>query len=152
MDEDQLTIVIATYNERETMPQLVEQLRQSISFARILIVDDNSPDGTGNWVRGHSKTDERLSLLHRDSKEGLGAATLAGLEHAMKEQPTWIATMDADLSHRVVDLNSMWQAARSNAGNVIIGSRYIRGGKIENWSLARRIASRCVNGFARWCL
>ncbi len=148
----QLIIVIATYNERATLPSLVEGIWQEIPRAHILIVDDNSPDGTGKWVS--EQQDERLELLHRETKQGLGVATIAGLQHALARSPQWIATMDADLSHSPTDLGKMWRAVTEDADScdVLIGSRYVRGGSIHNWSLSRRATSRAVNVFARWVL
>ncbi len=151
--------MIATYNERQPLPQLVQQIWQHLPLARILVVDDNSPDGTGDWVRELAARDERIELLHREEKAGLGAATVAGLQMALQKSSDWIATMDADLSHRPEDLNRMWQVLNQKESgdgdgkfDVLIGSRYIQGGRIENWSLPRRFASRAVNGFARWVL
>ena len=147
-----LIIVIATYNERQTLPDLVALIREHIADPVILVVDDNSPDGTGDWVRDQSADDPGIRLLHRQQKDGLGAATLAGLHSAMAEQPTWIATMDADLSHHPEDLARMWHEAGTDRYDVVIGSRYVRGGRIENWSWRRRLASRVVNGLVRWAL
>ena len=145
-------IVIATYNERQSLPILVEQIRERMKDAHLLIVDDNSPDGTGRWVREQSRVDPQIQLLHREKKLGLGAATIAGIQHALKSQPEWIMTMDADLSHRPADLVKLWQAAANGQFDVIIGSRYVPGGRIEHWGVSRRIASRSVNWFARWGL
>lgn len=150
---ESLTIVIATYNERLTLPDLVPAIWSRIPTAHILVVDDNSPDGTGEWVRELSEQDNRIRLLHRETREGLGTATLAGLTLAMESQPCWIGTMDADLSHRPEDLTELWQSATAAAEcDVVIGSRYVKGGRIENWSLTRRLASRLVNLFSRWVL
>jgi len=148
----QLIIVISTYNERQALPRLVNKIWHCLPQARILVVDDNSPDGTGLWVNQMSENDDRIELLHREKKQGLGVATIAGIMAALAQKPDWIATMDADLSHRPEDLAKMWEKAQSGAGDVIIGSRYIPGGKIVNWSLPRRLASRGVNFFARWVL
>lgn len=148
----QLLIVISTYNERQTLPRLVEDIWRFLPDARIQVVDDNSPDGTGQWVTELSKREPRITLLHRESKQGLGVATIAGIETALAKNPIWIATMDADLSHRPADLAKMWNATQSEIGDVIIGSRYVPGGRINNWSLSRRLASRGVNFFARWIL
>ncbi|MDG2012119.1 MAG: glycosyltransferase, partial [Pirellulaceae bacterium] len=79
-------------------------------------------------------------------------ATIAGIQQALKQSPKWVGTMDADLSHRPEDLARLWNAAVTDSSDVLIGSRYVDGGRIDNWSLPRRIASRLVNGFARWVL
>jgi dolichol-phosphate mannosyltransferase len=145
-------LVIATYNERATLPTLIARLRERLPDIRILVVDDNSPDGTGQWVREQTRHDPRLQLLHRPAKQGLGVATIAGLQQALTQRPAWIGTMDADLSHRPGDLVRMWQIAAANGYDLIIGSRYVPGGRILNWSFSRRMASRLVNGFARVAL
>lgn len=147
-----LIIVIATYNESQSLPSLVEEIRTCLPEAVILVVDDNSPDGTGDWVRKRGQRDSRLQLLHRENKEGLGAAAIAGIRQALSQKPEWIATMDADHSHRPQDLAKLWQAASSNRYDVIIGSRYVPGGRIEDWNWKRRLSSRAVNWFARWIL
>lgn len=147
-----LTIVIATYNEVQNLPELVERIREVAPESGILVVDDNSPDGTGKWVREQALQDDRLELIHRQEKAGLGSATVTGIATAMTGHPNWIATMDADLSHRPEDFQAMWKAAAVDQYDVIIGSRYTEGGRIENWSWRRRVASRAVNFFARWIL
>lgn len=151
-DSLDLIIVIATYNERQSLPKLVEAIWEYLPKAKILVVDDNSPDGTGRWVKQAALSEPRMELLHREAKNGLGVATLAGIQQALKQNPIWVATMDADLSHRPEDLAKLWTAAVAEHADVLIGSRYVDGGRIENWSLARRSASRLVNGFARWVL
>lgn len=150
----QLIVVVATYNERQTLPRLVDEIRSNLPFARILVVDDNSPDGTGRWVAKQAKTKPFIELFHRDDKQGLGAATIAGLNHALQSNPKWIATIDADLSHDPADFAQMWHRLIDEAllVDVLIGSRYVGGGKIENWPLTRRLASRLANLFARWIL
>ena len=150
--QPQLVVVIATYNERENLPVLVEAISHNLPEARILVVDDNSPDGTGQWVRQRAQGDDRLQLLHRAEKAGLGTATLSGLQSALSSGAQWIATMDADLSHRAEDLVNLWHAATTDRFDVILGSRYCPGGRIENWNWLRRLSSRAVNGFARWVL
>lgn len=148
----QLLIVISTYNERQSLPSLVEEIWRYLPQAKVLVVDDNSPDGTGQWVTQRSESEPRIELLHRDSKQGLGVATISGIKLALTQNPDWIGTMDADLSHRPKDLAKMWEAAQTECADVIIGSRYTSGGSITNWSLSRRLASRGVNFFARWVL
>ena len=147
-----MIIVIATYNERQALPQLVDRIWHQLPQARILVVDDNSPDGTGDWVRERLANDRRLQLLHREQKQGLGAATIAGMQQALAQNPKWLATMDADHSHRPQDLAKIWEVASNDRYDVIIGSRYVKGGRIENWSRLRRLSSRSVNWFARWIL
>ncbi len=147
-----LLIVIATFNERQTLPDLVQQIWKHVPEAQILVVDDNSPDGTGQWVRQEQQANPQLQLLHREHKQGLGAATIAGLKQALTYDCQWIATMDADFSHRPIDLQKLYAAAQANTHDVIVGSRYITSGRIENWSWRRRAMSRGVNRLVRWRL
>jgi dolichol-phosphate mannosyltransferase len=146
-----LTVVIATYNEMENLPPLVEKIWKLLPNANILVVDDNSPDGTGAWVRDLQARDSRIVLLHRDRKEGLGRAAIAGLLRAIGSTSQWVATLDADHSHSPADLLKAVERAmdESRPVDTVIGSRYVPGGRIENWSLRRRWASRIVNAIAR---
>ena len=147
-----VAIVIATYNEMETLPELVDRLWQVIPDARIIVVDDNSPDGTGQWAEALARDNSRLRTIHRERKQGLGVATLAGLRQAMHLDVQWIATLDADLSHDPGDLRRMLDMATRTdppEWDVVIGSRYVAGGSIENWPWHRRWTSRLVNSFAR---
>ncbi len=149
-----LVVVIATFNEVENLPSLIRGIWDVLPEARIIVVDDNSPDGTGEWVRHLQKHEPRIALHHRSEKSGLGRATIDGILLAIDTRACWVATMDADHSHDPQDLLMMLNRARDVADpvDVVIGSRYVRGGRIENWSVRRRIASRLVNGVARWGL
>ena len=153
-DDSSLVVVIATYNEVENLPLLTKRIWDVLPMAQILVVDDNSPDGTGDWVRRLQEQEPRIALHHRPKKEGLGRAAIDGILQAIASDAPWIATMDADHSHDPLDLLTLVTRALDDSSpvDVVIGSRYVRGGRIENWSLRRRIASRLVNGFARWGL
>ena len=150
-----LAVIIATYNEVENLPTLVQQIFERLPRAEILVIDDNSPDGTGKWCEEFSRSDTRLSLLHRPEKSGLGTAAVAGFRWALERDFELIATMDGDLSHDPSDLKSMVQLASVgpiSGYDVMIGSRYIEGGKIENWPFWRRWTSRLANRLARTLL
>ncbi len=148
-----LLVTIATFNEIENLPRLVEHLNQRLPAASILVVDDDSPDGTGAWASERSATDHRLSCLLRTSERGLGTATLAGLNWGLEREFDLIATMDADLSHPPASLAEMLTIIESDPSvDVVIGSRYIAGGGIKGWPVSRRIGSRLVNLFARFWL
>ncbi len=150
-----LTVVVATYNERDTLPDLLNQLWDVLPDAKVLVVDDNSPDGTGRWVREMQSRESRVELLHRENQRGLGTATMAGISRALSNNAEWIATMDADLSHNPADLAAMWQhlyIVGEQAIDVLIGSRYIDGGRIENWPRRRKLTSRLVNAFSRYAV
>lgn len=153
-------IVLATYNEIDNLPQLVEQLLALRLDAGapeldILVVDDNSPDGTGRWCDERAATESRLSCLHRPGKAGLGAAILAGLRHAIERRYAYVVTMDADFSHSPSAVPSLLAGMRDQGerpADVVIGSRYVAGGRIENWPTRRRWMSRAVNAYARLLL
>ena len=150
--EDRLLTVIATYNERENLPELVDQLQQLIPAMQILVIDDNSPDGTGTWCRERAAADEKFQCIHRSGKLGLGSATIAGFKFALEHDFELIATMDADFSHAPASLVEMVDAIndqRNQNIGVVIGSRYVEGGGIDGWPMLRHLSSRLVNGFAR---
>ena len=149
---EQLTIVIPTYNEIENLPRLMPAIWQVLPQASILVVDDNSPDGTGKWCQQAKQNNPKLKVLHRPGKQGLGAATMAGLQLALQSDARFIATMDADLSHSPEFLLLMWDAIKGNtdpncAG--VIGSRYVAGGQVVGWPVRRRWASWLANQFSR---
>ncbi|MCA9169051.1 MAG: polyprenol monophosphomannose synthase [Planctomycetales bacterium] len=148
-------ICISTYNERENLPPLVEAIFTQLPDAHLLIVDDNSPDGTGVWCDERAAGDSRLKCLHRAGKLGLGTATLDGLRYGLQHGYPVLATMDADFSHDPKFLPAMLQRLDDNDASmvdVVVGSRYVPGGGIEGWPLQRRLMSRGINGFARWWL
>jgi dolichol-phosphate mannosyltransferase len=141
-------VAVATYNERENLPQLVDRIFQFLPRAHLLVVDDGSPDGTGDWVDERAAADPRVRCLHRAGKLGLGTATIAGLRHALQNGYACAITMDADFSHDPRHLPELMETLARGA-DVAIGSRYVDGGRIEGWPWQRRWISRCVNGFAR---
>lgn len=158
-------IVLATYNEVENLPALVERLLAvelngelegtpdgANHGADILVVDDNSPDGTGDWCDDRARSEPRLRCVHRSGKQGLGTAILAGLRYAIERQYAYVVTMDADFSHSPEAVASLVSAMRRDGDSpvdVVIGSRYVDGGRIENWPRRRRWMSRAVNLYAR---
>ncbi|TWT47739.1 polyprenol monophosphomannose synthase [Botrimarina hoheduenensis] len=147
----QTLVAIATYNEIENLPTLVEAVLARVPQAEVLIVDDNSPDGTGAWAAQRAKADPRVRLLSRQGKLGLGSATLAAMRVAIDEGYDVVATLDADWSHPPDRLPKLLELIDAGA-DVAIGSRYVAGGAIVDWPLQRRLASRFVNTAARWLL
>jgi dolichol-phosphate mannosyltransferase len=150
-----LLIAIATYNEIENLPALVDAIFSQLPDAHILVVDDQSPDGTGAWCERYAATDARLRCLHRAGKLGLGSATIAGLRHGIDHGYRYVVTMDADLSHDPRDLPRLVAAMEADPAaplDVAIGSRYVAGGGVQGWPLRRRWMSRAINRFARWWL
>jgi dolichol-phosphate mannosyltransferase len=148
-------VTLATYNEIENLPKLVDEILSVAPQVDILVVDDNSPDGTGTWCDERAAREPRLRCLHRTGKLGLGTATIAGMQYAIEHDYRYVLNMDADFSHhpRHVPalLAGMQHADGSPAADVMIGSRYVAGGAIEGWPLRRHLMSRSVNAFAR-CL
>ncbi|HWV23207.1 MAG TPA: polyprenol monophosphomannose synthase [Thermomicrobiales bacterium] len=144
-----LMVVIPTYNERENIAVLVDEVLVLGDAVRVLIVDDASPDGTGeiadDLARQHPG---RVDVLHRAGKEGLGRAYVAGFQHALGFGTTHIAQMDADHSHRPEDLRAMMQVAVQSGVDLVLGSRYIEGGETIGWPWHRRLISRIGGGYA----
>ena len=144
-------ISLATYNERENLPILVEEIFWFAPDVDILVVDDNSPDGTGDWVAEQMPHEPRLKLIRRSGKLGLGTATLAAMRYAIENDYTFLLNMDADLSHSPQYLAAI-RAKADEGFDVVIGSRYISGGGIEGWPLLRRMMSRGINFYAKLLL
>jgi dolichol-phosphate mannosyltransferase len=140
-------IIIPTYNERENIEALAEQITIVNTEFYTLVVDDNSPDGTGSVVQSLGAKNRRVRLLSRPSKQGLGGAYLAGFAYAMRHDFEHIVTMDADFSHDPSQLESLVKS--SLQADVVIGSRYTAGGQIENWPRLRRWLSLTANRLAR---
>lgn len=137
-------IVIPTYNERDSLPHTIESIRTWVPAAEILVVDDASPDGTGEWADEAATADSRISVLHRTAKNGLGAAYVAGFTWALERDYAVICEMDADGSHRGRDLPQLLAAIEGGA-DLAIGSRWIPGGAVVNWPRNRHLLSRGAN-------
>ncbi len=148
-----LLITIATYNEIENIPLLVAAIFEAMPEADVLVIDDNSPDGTGRWCAEHD--DPRLRCLHREGKQGLGTAIVAGMQYAIDNGYELVLNMDADFSHHpryLPDLVAAMNVEGQAPTDVVIGSRYVPGGAIEGWPPVRHFMSRGVNLYARWLL
>lgn len=172
--------VLATYNEIENLPPLVDAILATVPDADVLIVDDNSPDGSGVWAQNASQNDLRIKAIVRQNERGLGSAVVAGLRFAVENGYRRVVNMDADFSHPVevaprllarLDGVPLLETAAQNKTqtstvntvknnptptlkpvDVVIGSRYVPGGATPDWPLRRRVMSRCVNAFARLTL
>jgi dolichol-phosphate mannosyltransferase len=143
-----ITVVTPTYNEAENLPKLVSALFALQLDLRILIVDDNSPDGTGKLADKLAKQDERIKVIHRPGKLGLRSAYLNAFQQVMQDDVDAIVQMDADFSHDPLVLTDM--ATRIASCDVVIGSRYIEGGSVDkHWPLWRRQLSAFGNLYAR---
>jgi dolichol-phosphate mannosyltransferase len=147
-----ILIVIPTYNERENLPNLIAQLHGVIPKAHLLVVDDNSPDGTGVFACSLVERDPNLSVLHRERKEGLGRAYIAGFSWGLAHGYDYIIQMDADLSHSPCDVPRLIAALESSNADMVIGSRYVRGGGTVQWGVGRQLLSRLGNIYARGVL
>lgn len=145
MSPDQVTVVVPTYNELENLGELVESVRAH--GYRVLIVDDASPDGTGELADQIAKVTPGVEVLHRSEKAGLGPAYAAGFDRALEAGAAAVVEMDADFSHDPADLPRLIAALED--ADVVIGSRYVSGGSTPDWPLARRVVSRGGNLYAR---
>ncbi|WP_010202410.1 polyprenol monophosphomannose synthase [Salinibacterium sp. PAMC 21357] len=143
-----VVVVVPTYNEIENIAAIVGRLRQAVPRAHVLVVDDSSPDGTGERAEQLASADSGVSVLHRTKKEGLGKAYLAGFALALERGYDYIVEIDADGSHDPVELPAMIRLAK--AGNdLVIGSRWVDGGSVKNWPWFRHSVSRAGNSYAR---
>lgn len=143
-------ICIPTYNERENLPLVVAGVREHAPEADILVLDDNSPDGTGALADELAAADEHVHVLHRAGKEGLGMAYLAGFDWGLERGYDAIMEMDADGSHQPKYLPAMIAAIAD--ADVVIGSRYVRGGSVVNWPATRKALSMGGNLYIRMIL
>ena len=141
-------VVLPTYNEIQNLPLLAREILDVDPRIEILVVDDASPDGTGNWVREESKSENRLHLLAREAKLGLGTAYRAGWTWGRERGKDPIFTMDADFSHHPRYLAGMLTLLEEGA-DLVIGSRYVPGGGVSAWPLHRRILSKGANLLSR---
>jgi len=140
-------VTVCTFRERENLETLIPAIRHALPGADVLIIDDNSPDGTAAFVQDWSQRDSQVHLLLRQTKEGLGAATIAGFEWGLTREYDFLINMDADFSHPPQILPQL--LAQMPHADVAIGSRYITGGRIEGWPWFRHVMSRGVNFYAR---
>ena len=143
-------ITIATYNEIENLPPLVEEIFTIAPRVDLLVIDDNSPDGTGKWCDQRAATDPRIRCVHRSGKLGLGTATIAGMKYAIEHGYDLVLNMDADFSHHPRYIPAL--LAGMEQADVMIGSRYVAGGGVKDWPLKRKLMSWGVNTYARLLL
>ena len=140
-------IIIPTYNERDNIQKLIPILMELDLSLSILVVDDNSPDGTGKLVNDMSEQNDRIQVLHRPGKLGLGSAYIAGFKHAIQQDVDCIFEMDADFSH---DPNMIPEfLEKLETCDVVIGSRYISGINVVNWPMSRLLLSYFANFYTR---
>ncbi len=140
-------VIIPTYNEKENIKGIIEAVLKVTPKSHILIVDDNSPDGTGEIVKGLMKQDERIHLLQREKKMGLGTAYVAGFKYAIEKNYDCVVQMDADFSHNPNDIPRLFKEIGEY--DLVIGSRYKDGISVVNWPLSRLFLSYFANVYAR---
>lgn len=142
-------VVLPTYNERDNLPRIVHALSERIPGIHILIVDDDSPDGTGVVADElHRAHPDRIFVLHRQRKEGLGRAYVAAFRHLREHSYAYVVQMDADWSHDPGDLPAMIDRLKDN--DLAVGSRYLNGIRVMNWSLGRLLLSTLANRYAQF--
>ena len=144
-----IVVLIPTYNERENLPRIVGRVRAAVPAVDILVLDDNSPDGTGAVADDLAAADAAVHVLHRAGKQGLGAAYKAGFAWAIERGYDAAVEMDADGSHQPEQLPSLLRAAEN--ADLVIGARWIKGGSVVNWPIHRKVLSVGANIYTKRC-
>jgi dolichol-phosphate mannosyltransferase len=147
MDSPETLVIIPTYNEKENIGLLLPAIKKVLPDAHVLVVDDNSPDGTSAYVKGLAPSVGNVFVLDRDKKEGLGKAYVAGFRWALERGYRYVFEMDADFSHDPKYLPDFLEAIKEN--DLVIGSRYISGVNVVNWPMSRLLVSYFGNVYAR---
>jgi len=146
-DQQRTLVIVPTYNELDSLESIVHRIRAAVPAADLLVVDDASPDGTGVLADRLASVDPAITVLHREGKDGLGRAYLAGFDHALARGYTHIVEIDADGSHDPAELPAMLDLART--ADLVIGSRWVAGGAVRNWPWLRQAISRAGNAYSR---
>ncbi|HPF62646.1 MAG: polyprenol monophosphomannose synthase [Gemmatimonadetes bacterium] len=141
-------VCVPTYNERENLPQIVPRILATDPRLDVLVIDDGSPDGTGQLADGMAAREPRVHVLHREQKQGLGRAYLAGFAWALERDYAWVFEMDADFSHDPKYLLDLLAAIEQ--ADLVLGSRYARGVNVINWPMSRLLLSWFANKYVRW--
>ncbi len=144
---NRILVCTATYNERENLQSLIQEIHKVVPAADVLVIDDNSPDGTGQIADQLAAADPRVHVIHRAGKLGLGTAIVAGMRYAMDKNYDVLVNVDADFSHHPRYLPAVLEGMKRY--DVMIGSRYIPGGGTINWPLSRKLMSGGVNLIVR---
>ncbi len=151
MSDRRTLIVVPTYNERDNLPILIDAVFAVLPDANVLVVDDASPDGTGQLADGIAGRDMRVSVMHRDGKRGLGTAYVEGFRKGLAEGFDVFVEMDADMSHDPRYLPAMLDAIDDGA-DVVVGSRNIPGGGVDGWGIGRQVLSKGGSLYSRMIL
>lgn len=147
MSDKKSLVIVPTYNELENIPRIIPAVLSQDANIHLLIVDDGSPDGTGAFVKEEMKKNDRIHLLEREKKMGLGTAYLAGFKYALQNNYDFIFEMDADFSHDPNELKNFLIAISDN--DLVLGSRYINGVRVLNWPMARLLLSFFASVYTR---
>lgn len=147
MSNNEILIIIPTYNELENLPRLLPEVLSKNDGIDVLIVDDNSPDGTASFIEKEMKTNSRLHLIKRESKQGLGTAYIAGFKYALQRDYQLIFEMDADFSHDPNEIPRFIDEIKDS--DLVLGSRYINGVNVINWPMRRLLLSWFANLYTR---
>ena len=145
-----IAVIIPTYNERDNIERITARVRKTVPSVDVLVVDDASPDGTGDLADAMADKDEQLKVLHREGKDGLGPAYIAGFRWAAEHGYDVMVEMDADGSHQPEELPRLLAALED--ADLVIGARWVPGGKVRNWPKRREALSRGANTYARLML
>lgn len=145
-------VIVPTFNERDSLTSVLDRLLASAPNVDVLVVDDNSPDGTGAIADAYAARHPAVSVMHREGKNGLGPAYIAGFRWAFDRHYDWVVEMDADGSHDPAVVPTVLRIARAVDADLVIGSRWVPGGRVDGWSPVRQIVSRAGNAFARFAL
>jgi dolichol-phosphate mannosyltransferase len=140
-------VIIPTYNEAQNAEKIINEVLQQTEIVEVLIVDDNSPDGTAGIVKKMMETNNRIHIIERERKMGLGTAYVAGFKYAIERQFDFIFEMDADFSHNPKEIPIM--LSKMDECDVLIGSRYVKGVNVVNWPMKRLILSYSANIYTR---
>jgi len=147
---ERIVVIIPTYNEAENLPLIVQRVRTAVPTVDILVADDNSPDGTGDIADELAAADSCIKVMHRQGKEGLGAAYLAGVAWAIDNGYDAVVEMDADGSHQPEQLPRLLKALED--ADLVLGSRWVPGGAVQNWPKSREFLSRGGSTYTRLAL
>ena len=149
-DLGRVLVIIPTYNERDNIERITARVRKAVPSVDVLVVDDASPDGTGEVADAMAAADEQIQVLHREGKDGLGPAYIAGFRWAAEHGYDVMVEMDADGSHQPEELPRLLAALED--ADLVIGARWVPGGKVRNWPKRREALSRGANTYARLML
>ncbi|WP_396449552.1 polyprenol monophosphomannose synthase [Actinomadura sp.] len=149
-DLGRVLVIIPTYNERDNIERIAGRVREAVPSVDVLVVDDASPDGTGEVADALAEKDEQIKVLHRQGKDGLGPAYVAGFRWAAEHGYDVMVEMDADGSHQPEELPRLLSALED--ADLVIGARWVPGGKVRNWPKRREALSRGANTYARLML